>query len=452
MSMRIMLLALLSAPLLAGAAAAKTTPEEAAKLGKELTPLGAIAAGNDDGSIPPWTGGLAKPPPGYQPGGAHVDPFAGDPVSFTITAENVAKYEAKLSPGQVAMFRRYPKTWRMRVFPTRRSAAYPQRVYDAVIANAGTAETAEEGNAVVNATTSSPFPIPKSGVEPIWNHILRYRSTSGTYRFVQAVPTAGGDHTLVKIEQRAFFAYAVPGATIASIGNKAIYFLETVLAPPRLAGEILLVHETVNQVAEPRQAWTYNPGQRRVRRAPNVAYDNPGTASDGQRTADQLDMFNGAPDRYEWTLVGRKELYVPYNDYQLDAADVTYDQIIRPGHLNPDLLRYELHRVWVVEGRLRPGTSHIYSRRTVYLDEDSWQVLVVDQYDGRGQLWRVSECYVINYYEIPLLWQTVEAHYDLQNGRYIALGLNNQEGPIAFDLPMSLAEFTPEALRRAGVR
>lgn len=439
--------------LLAGVPAeAKAPAAEAAKLGGELTPLGAIRAGNAEGTIPPWEGGITTPPPGYQRGRHHVDPFAADQVRLTITAANVAEHEERLSVGQVAMFRRFPDSWRMDVYPTRRSASYPERVYDAIVANATTAETLAGGNGVANATISSPFPIPQSGVEVIWNHVLRYRSTGARYVFVQAVPTGGGEYTLVKIEQRALFPYAQAGATIESIGNRAIYFLEEVLAPPRLAGNLLLVHETVNQVAEPRQAWTYNPGQRRVRRAPNVAYDNPGTASDGQRTADQLDMFNGAPDRYEWTLVGRREMYVPYNSYRLASDRLRYEEILRPGHLNPDVLRYELHRVWVVEARLREGTRHVYARRTFYLDEDSWQVLVVDEYDGRGELWRVSKAYVMNYYEVPLVFGAVEAHYDLQNGRYLVLGMNNQESVEQFDVPMALADFSPEALRRLGRR
>jgi hypothetical protein len=436
----------------AGTGHANVSADEAAKLGNELTPLGAIRGANADGTIPAWEGGITAPPPGYRIDKQPLDPYGDDQVLFTITADNLEQYKDNLSVGQIAMFRRYPKTWRMRIFPTRRSAAYPQRIYDASIANATTGRIVENGNGVADASIGVPFPIPKSGVEVIWNHILRYRSTSGHYTFVQAVPTAGGSYVLVKIEQRALFAYSVPGATIASIGNKAIYFLEEVIAPPRLAGSLLLVHETVNQVQEPRQAWTYNPGQRRVRRAPNVAYDNPGTASDGQRTSDQLDMFNGAPDRYEWTLLGRREMYVPYNDYKLAGAEVTYDQILQPGHLNPDLLRYELHRVWVTEARLREGTSHIYARRTFYVDEDSWQALIVDQYDGRGELWRVSEAYVINYYQVPMLWQAVETHYDLQNGRYLAMGLNNQEKPEVFDAPMAADEFTPDALRRLGRR
>ena len=65
------------------------------------------------------------------------------------------------------------------------------------------------------------------------------------------------------------------------------------MAPARLAGEVLLVQETLDQSIENRRAWVYNPGQRRVRRAPNVAFDNPGTNSDNLRTSDQFDMYNG---------------------------------------------------------------------------------------------------------------------------------------------------------------
>jgi hypothetical protein len=174
-------------------------------------------------------------------------------------------------------------------------------------------------------------------------------------------------------------------------------------APARLAGTILIAHETLDQVKEPRRAWVYNAGQRRVRRAPNVAYDNPGTAADGMRTSDQFDMYNGAPDRYDWKLVGKQELIVPYNSYKLHSDQVKYKEILTPLHINQDLTRYELHRVWVVEATVKSGTSHVYPRRTFYVDEDSWQILAVDQYDARGQLWRVSEAHCINYYDAHLL-------------------------------------------------
>ena len=186
------------------------------------------------------------------------------------------------------------------------------------------------------------------------------------------------------------------------------------------------MHETLDQVKKPRDAWLYNPGQRRVRRAPQVAYDNPGTAADNMRTSDQLDMFNGAPDQYDWKLVGKKEIFVPYNAYKLQDPQLKYKDIVTPLHINPDHCRYELHRVWVVEATLRGGERHIYKKRVFYVDEDSWQVLIVDQYDNRDQLWRVSEGHAMNFYNVPTIWTAAETHTDLQAGRYLVMGLFNE--------------------------
>ena len=436
----------------AAAAQAKVAESEAAKLGGELNPMGGVKAGNEDGSIPAWDGGVTSPPAGYTEGEHHPNPFGSDEPLFTITSENVSQYKDKLSPGQVGMFERYPDTWFMKVYPTRRSASYPQRVYDAFATNARNASLTPDGNGVLNGLTTSPFPIPQSGLEAIWNHFLRYRGVKFTRKVGQATPTASGNYTMVELDEKTFIAYAEEGASIESINNKLAYFLQVVKAPARLAGAILLVHETLNQKTEPRKAWTYNPGQRRVRRAPNVAYDNPGTASDAQRTNDQLDMYNGAPDRYNWELKGRREMYIPYNSYQLHSNTLKHDDIIQKGHINPNHLRYELHRVWETEATLKAGTSHIYARRVFYQDEDSWQIAVVDAYDKRGQLWRSSEAHIINYYNLPMIWETLICHYDLQNGRYQAFGFNNEGEVDQFGIRADSEEFTPEGLRRLGRR
>jgi len=431
---------------------AKVSESEAAKLGKTLTPLGAEMAGNADGSIPAWTGGITTPPAGYSPGMFHLDPYADDAVLFTITAANADQYRSMLSDGQVAMLERYPDTWKMDVYPTHRSAAYPQSIYDAAMANATTAELTGDGNGIKNAGEGAPFPIPQNGAEVVWNHLVRYRGETTIHKLGQVAPTAGGSYTIVNLDESVFWKYAQPGSRVETIGNRLAYFLQTVTSPARLAGSILLVHETLNQDTEPRKAWVYNPGQRRVRRAPNVAYDNPGTASDGQRTSDQLDLFNGAPDRYNWELKGKREMYIPYNAYALHSDKLKYDDIIKAGHVNPQHLRYEKHRVWVVDGTTKEGTNHVYARRTFYVDEDSWQIVMVDQYDGRGQIWQFSEAYCINYYDQPLFWDTLQCHYDLQNGRYLAYGLNNEGVIEKFNEPMDEGDFTPEALRRAGRR
>ena len=245
----------------------------------------------------------------------------------------------------------------------------------------------------------------------------------------------------------------VEGATEANLGNVILYFIQETIAPARVAGEILLVHETLDQSKENRRAWVYNPGQRRVRRAPNVAFDNPGTNADNLRTSDQFDMYNGSPERYTWKLVGKKEMYVPYNSYTLHSDKVKYADIIKPQHINQDLARYELHRVWVVDSVLKPGTSHVYKRRTLYVDEDSWQILVVDCYDTRDQLWRVQEGHAIEYYDVPSFWTTLEVVMDLQNRRYLALGLDNEE-PRTYDfhIKRTTADYQVSALRSLGVR
>lgn len=425
--------------------------DEIARLGADLTPLGAEKAANQDGGIPAWEGGILTAPSGYTPGMHHPDPYASDQVVVTITASNMVDHADALTPGLQAMLTTYD-SFKLNIYPTHRSASFPQRIYDATRQVAATAELIDNGNGVHGTVVGIPFPVPQNGLEVIWNHLLRYRSEKMLRMIAQAMPTRGGAYTLVQFADEAFMVYSQEGATEESIGNKIAFFLQKILAPARLAGGILLVHETLDQVKEPRSAWVYNPGQRRVRRAPNVAYDNPGTASDGMRTTDQFDMFSGATDRYDWSLVGKREIYVPYNSYKLHSDSLKYEDILTPLHVNPDHLRYELHRVWVVDATVKEGKRHIYKRRTFYVDEDSWQVLLVDQYDNRDQLWRVSEGHVMNYYDIPMLWTTLEVHTDLQAGRYLAIGLDNENVMYDFSIQRSFEDYTPAALRGEGMR
>lgn len=444
-----LLVTALATALVALPGVAAVPQSEADKLGNELTPMGGERAGNG-GAIPAWDGGVRTAPAGYTQGQFHVDPFAGDAVEFTINRDNLNDYAANLTEGQKAMFGRY-ETFRMNVYPTRRSAAFPDRVYEMTKRSATTAQLVANGDGVTGAAEGVPFPIPQSGAEVIWNHKLKFKGVSSVRYNNLAPVTSGGGYNLVRLREEFFAPYSIEGRTIEDINNILLYFYQSVEAPPRLAGQLLLVHETLNQTENPRQAWVYNPGQRRVRRAPNVAYDNPGTAADNLRTSDMTDMFNGALDRYDWELVGKKEIYVPYNSYKAHGADVK--DLIQPGHLNPDLLRYELHRVWVVDAKLKAGARHINSRRTFYVDEDSWQILIIDHYDSDGNLWRYSEAPSISYYEMPLFWSTLETHHDLKNGRYLATGLDNTEGKtVDYRIQFSIDQFSPQNLRNRGVR
>ncbi|MFA7895391.1 DUF1329 domain-containing protein [Pseudomonas fulva] len=438
--------------LLATSVMAAVPAGEAAKLGTTLTPMGAEKAGNADGSIGPWQP-LSKTAGSVDGKGFLADPYGTEQPLFIITAQNADQYKDKLSPGQMAMLKRYPDTYKLPVYKTHRGATVPAEVFAAIKENATQATLVEGGNGLNNFRTAVPFPIPQNGLEVIWNHITRYRGGSVSRQVIQATPQQNGSFNPVSFSDQFVFRDRMKDYDPNNPGNILFYFKQEVTAPARLAGTVLLVHETLDQVKEPRKAWIYNAGQRRVRQAPQVSYDGPGTAADGLRTSDNLDMFNGAPDRYDWKLEGKKELYIASNAFKLDDPKLKYADIIKAGHINQDLARYELRRVWHVVATLKPGQRHIYAKRDFYIDEDTWQAAVIDQYDGRNQLWRVSEAHAQPYYNVEVPWITLEAIYDLQSGRYLALGMKNEEKrAYNFNFTASKADFQPAALRQSGIR
>jgi hypothetical protein len=430
-------------------ASAGVSEEQAARLGAELTPIGAERAGNAEGTIPAWTGGITQPPAGYRKGSWHEDPFPGDAVLFTISAANAEEHAQHLSEGQKALLLAYPDTWRMRVHATRRSASYPEWVYEAVKSNATSAQLVREGKGgVLGSTVSSPFPIPGSGVEAVWNHTLRFRGVRVSRGIGSAAVTRRGNYSVVLTQQELGIPYASPSDTAFKRAHPNVLLaLKTkVIAPSLRSGDGILVIEPIDQTRDPRKAWNYNRALRRVLRNPYFAYDHPAPDSDGLRTVDELDLFNGSPDRFEWSLQGKRELYVPYNAYPLHGDSVKPADVLRVGHIEPERARYELHRVWVVEGRLRQGQRHVYSRRVFYLDEDSWQILVSDSYDSEGRLWRVAESHALNYYDVPLLWDTLQVYHDLHDRRYFVFGLDVGVSAPRFEEGGDPREFNPNAL------
>lgn len=442
--------------LLAPPAFGAVTPQEAAQLGEQLTPLGGEKAGNADGSIPAWSGGITSAAaagfPSYRPSDHHPDPYAADTPLFTITAANRQEYAAQLTQGHKALLETYPD-YKMDVYPTHRSAAVPERIAQATQRIATTAELVPGGNGVRGAAGGVPFPIPKSGLEVLWNHLLRFRGVAVARQIGQVALNAGVRYTARQFKEEFFFPCYVPGVKEDDLDNILAYFMRETLAAVRPPGEVLLVQEPLDQRQEERRAWIYNPGQRRVRRAPQIAFDNPAANADSLRTDDQFDMYNGSPQRYDWKLIGKQAMYVPYNSYRLQNAQLKDSDLLRANHINQDYARYELHRVWVVDATLKPGASHLYSRRTFYVDEDSWQILAVDCYDARGRLYRVQEGHVINYYDVPTVWTDLELVMDLSNGAYVALGLQNEE-PRSYDFSIkrSAADFQPFVLEQRGVR
>ena len=431
-------------------AVAAVSEQQAKRLGQDLTPVGAEKLGNG-ADIPAWRGGLALDA-SHQPGDFHADPFAADAPLFRISAANIDQHEKRLSEGQKALLRRFPEMF-FEVYPSRRSASYPDYVYDGIRTNATRAELMKYGSGVRGATMSSPFPIPENGLQVLWNHTLRFRGQSFTYSGYTASITASGDRAETLRDYQYFFAYSEPGMEPEDLDNKIFYLKRKTLAPANLAGRITLVHETLDQVRSPRKSWVYVPGQRRLRRTPDLAYDTADVNTNSIRTIDQVDMFNGAPDYYDWKLVGKQEMYIPYNAYKVHQGELLNDDILLDHHLNSALLRYEAHRVWVLEATLRVGFDHRYAKRRYYVDEDSWSIIYAEEYDDQGELLQVTEAHPINFYDVQLVYPTLEVTYDLENSRYYAEGLDNERGAtLNADQNFTRRQFSTSAVRREAKR
>jgi len=431
----------------ASQAHAKVDEIQAVRLGQDLTPMGAERAGNAAGTIPAWTGGV-QPPAGYEAGMHHPDPFAADPMLYRVDQSNVAQYAALLPEGLRALVERHPD-FHMRVFPTRRSASNPQRIYDATRLNAVNAELIANGNGIKGASAGIPFPIPQDGMEVIWNHVLHYKGDQTHFVNNQAV-VINGNPSYIKRDRQIYYVYNREGMSQADLDNTSLYYKYRVTAPAKLSGTALVVQDPLDQVLAVRKAWRYSPADRRVRRLPSLAYDSLQPDTSGLATADVVDSFNGAPDRYEWQLVAKREMLVPYNSYAVHQKGIPYDKIVGPRTLNPDLLRYELHRVWVVDATLRKGFSHPYDKRRFYVDEDSWSILAVDLFDEKGELIGLQESHPISYYDVPMFNSTVETLYHLKDDNYFVDGLDNNEPMYDFSARLGPRDFSPAALRRGN--
>lgn len=426
--------------------------EEAAKLKTELTPLGGEKAGNKEGTIPAWDGGLTTVPPGYKSGDKRPDPFAGEKPLFTITSQNMDKYAEKLSEGSKFMLTHYAG-YKLDVYPTHRTAAAPQYVYDSTFQNATRAKTTHNGLSIEGAHGGIPFPIPKDGFEAMYNHVIGWQGES-VYEPMRlyVVPSDGKAVLAAEAEndlQYPYYFKDMPENQWSDCDYELFRQVQT--APPYKAGETILVKDPVDYYGKGRQSWQYLTGQRRCRRAPTISYDTPDFVASGQQNFDEAFVFNGSLDRYDWKLVGKKEMYIPYNCNKFYLAKES--EVLGKQYLNPDYIRWELHRVWVVEGNLASGKRHVVAKRRFYLDEDSWRAVLSDGWDAHGNLWRYIISYPIALPEMPGIVGITWEVNNLQTGsRALVDFVNDMSVQYQIKPRWPDSFFTPDALAGCGVR
>ncbi len=433
---------------------AKVSSAEAQRLHNDLTPVGAERGASASGNVPAWNGGITEPPADYRgPGTFHPPMFADEKPLAVITSQNAPASASLLSDGQKALLNKY-STYQINLFTSHRTHSAPQWLYDNTFINATNTVLTDDGAGIEHAFGGVPFPIPGSGLEVIWNHLTRWRGLLLKRDDAEAVVFPDGNKRIVLSFQEIAFNYYKPRTVANDFDNVLFYYISFVKSPPQLAGGALLLIDTLNQRDRPRQSWGYNAGQRRVRRLPNISYDSPALLAESVRTADDTDMFNGSPDRYDWKLLGKKELIVPYNCYAVGMPELSYDTIFTPFHLNPDFVRSEIHRVWVVEGTLKSDASHIYEKRVFYIDEDSWGILMTENYDKQGNLWRVGLSHTRNVYEAKGVMPFADVIHDLKTDQYNAKGFQNHaESPGIFENEIPSADnYTPAALRTKSHR
>jgi len=351
-----------------------------------LTPLGAERAGNADGSIPAWTGGMVADPSSP----VLIRVFQDEKPILKIDASNMDQYGDQLSDGVKLMMTN--SDYYINVYPTHRTAAAPQYVYDNTAKNVTRAKFSPNGGrfGFTGAFGGPPFPIIDTahpdiaGPQLIWNHLTAWNGFC-YQTFSPGFVMTEGSLVLSEGGKDLFrFPYYDPDGSPETFDG---YLSKTHLlfdAPGNFNGQEVLTWHSANTELNPDITWTLLNGQGRVRKAPDEAYDTPNGYFNGSSNYDESSGFYGDPHQYDWRFIEKKEMFIPYHCNNVNFS--TAEAFMLPKYPNPEIARWEKHRVWVIEATIHPGIRNVLSRRKFYIDEDSWYISLGEGYDNGGDI------------------------------------------------------------------
>lgn len=429
--------------------------EDLEKLGRELTPVGAERNANSAGTIPEWKGGLCSVPAAFKPKSPkqllpYADPFSEDKPLFTISAANVGEYKDRLAVGTQELLRRNPESFKLNVYPTRRTACLPNSVYENTKKRVNSPKLEANGVGVSGAYAQIPFPIPKSGHEVMWNFMLAYAPANEDTEISGYFTDSAGNRQLAFQNQQSFHRRYWAATQPLKDDESSLQFLTWNLKPVAQYGTAILGSSYLRLDLKDTEAWTYAPGQRRVRLAPELRYDTV-QGPNLINFADEFLGFQGRMDKFEFKLVGKKEMIVPYNGYKLLQEDVT--KVAMAHHVNPALDRWELHRMWVVEATLKQGQRHVQKKKVFYIDEDSWQMVIYDSFDQADKIHHHLVYPIVQEYDKNVPRALTYQIYDMSKGAwFLQLPVGDQRSGNQLVEKFPNSYFTPDAIVRNAAR
>ena len=436
------------------AARATVSADQAAQLKTTLTPFGAVKAGNADGSYPAWDSGYTEVPAGFVSGGRMPNIFPDEQPLLTITASNASQYADKLTEGTKALLAKYGDFF-VSVYPSHRTAAAPQWVYDNIFENATRASLVQgpAGSMPSGAYGGPPFPIPQSAEEVVWNHNLAWQATS-FYNITSAyILSSAGGWTLTSVSKiNTQYPYMFPDSNEQAFAASDGTYLEIAtnsIAPPLNNGNALV--GTGNLDDSKSANYVYLPGEGRVREVPNPCCDVLTPFSSGDVFFDEISVWAGRLNHFTWSMAGTKEMYLPYNCNMINQPS-SDAEVLGVHTVNSKYVRFELRRVRVVDAVLKDGFIHPCVKSRYYFDEDTGRGLMAERYDAQGRLWRVLFALPFVYAEVPWVSMNIfwGVHDLVADTAYVAGIMNEQsnQGQAMPRFPESL--FTPETLSANG--